>query len=210
MNDHTQTDAERRFQRRGRITAIALMGIVAGPMLVAYILFQTGIGIPDSQVNQGQLLDPPQHFSDWQPKSLDGEAWTSDPEQKRWRFVVPIDAGCTGQCKANLYLTRQVHVRLADKAYRVKRVILPVNGMPSEDLLDALREEHPGTEIVHPDQSAMMTSLEKTNLPGDPVAEGRYFLMDQEGFVMMAYGPDHTGNQLLKDIKRLLRYSYED
>ncbi len=210
MNDHTQTDEERRFQRRGRITAIALMSIVAGPMLVAYILFQTGVGIPDSQVNQGQLLDPPQHFSDWQPETLDGEPWKSDPEQKRWRFVVPVDARCTGHCQANMYLTRQVHVRLADKAYRVKRVILPVNGAPSEDFLDYLQEEHPGTEIVQPDQSAMMASLEKTNLSGDPVTEGRYFLMDQEGFVMMAYGPDHTGNQLLKDIKRLLRYSYED
>lgn len=210
MNDQNQTDAERQFQRRGRITAIALMTIVGLPMLVAYVLFQTGVGIPEGQVNQGELVDPPQRFSDWQPETSDGDAWAANPEQKRWRFVVPIDAECSGHCQANLYLTRQVHVRLGDKAYRVKRIILPVGDAPSEDILESLQEEHPGTEIVQPDQADMMASLAQTNVPGDPVAEGRYFLMDQEGFVMMAYGPEHTGNQLLKDIKRLLRYSYED
>ncbi len=210
MNDQPQTDAERQFQRRGRITAIALMSIVALPMLIAYVLYQTGVGIPDGQVNQGTLLDPPQRFTEWQPETLTGESWALNPEQKRWRFVVPIDAQCTGHCRDNLYLTRQVHVRLADKAYRVKRVILPVGGTPSDEFLEYLHEEHPGTEIVQPEQADMMASLAQTNMPGDPVAQGRYFLMDQEGFIMMAYGPDNTGKQLLKDIKRLLRYSYED
>ncbi len=210
MNDHTQTDAERQFQRRGRITAIALMTVVGLPMLIAYVLFQTGVGIPKGQVNQGELVDPPQRFSEWQPETLDSEAWASNPEQKHWRFVIPIDAECTGYCRDNLYLTRQVHVRLGDKAHRVKRVILPVDGAPSEDTLDYLEAEHPGTEVVQPDQPAMMASLAQTNVPGDPLEAGRYFLMDQEGFVMMAYEPEHTGNQLLKDIKRLLRYSYED
>lgn len=210
MTDQDPNERQRQFKRRGQITAIGLITVVALPMLIAYVLFQTGVGIPDGQVNQGELLDPPQRFIQWQPETLAGEAWTLDPEQKRWRYVIPVDAECGERCQANLYLTRQVHVRLADKAYRVKRIILPVGGEPSDALLEQWREEHPGTEVLRPEEATMMASLADTNLPGNPVSEGRYFLMDQEGFVMMAYGPDHTGNQLLKDIKRLLRYSYED
>lgn len=211
MSDAPRTDErEQQLQRRGRIIATALMVVVALPMLVAYVLYHTGIGIPEGQINKGELLDPPQRFSDWAPRTLEGEPWEPNPEQKRWRIIVPITSDCSGYCEENLYLTRQVHVRLAEKAYRVKRLIMPMDGPLTEEMQTFLKQEHPGTEWVRPERVAMMASLKQTNQPEAPLESGRYYLMDQEGFVMMSYTPEHSGNELLKDLKRLLRYSYED
>lgn len=211
MSDAPQPDErQRQLQRRGRIIAASLMAVVALPMVLAYVLYHTGVGIPDGQVNKGDLLDPPQRFSDWEPRTLDGEPWQPDSEHKRWRIIVPITSDCSGYCEENLYLTRQVHVRLAEKAYRVKRLIMPMDGALDEEMQTFLKEEHPGTEWVRPERAAMMASLKQTNFPGAPLETGRYYLMDQEGFVMMSYTPEHSGKELLKDLKRLLRYSYDD
>lgn len=211
MSDAPRTDErEQQLQRRGRIIATALMAVVALPMLIAYALYHTGVGIPDGQINKGDLIDPPQRFSAWEPRTLNGEPWQAEPEQKRWRLIVPIASDCSGHCEENLYLTRQVHVRLADKAYRVKRLIMPMGGPMEESVRSFLQEEHPGTEWVRPDRAAIMASLKQTNQPEPPLDRGRYYLMDQEGFVMMSYTPEHSGSELLKDLKRLLRYSYDD
>lgn len=197
-----------RARRRGQWIAAALMGLVALPMVLAYVLYQTGVGIPEGQVNEGRLLDPPQPFADWQPTTLngaDGSAVAPD-----WRYVVPVRSACPEVCRDKLYLTRQVHVRLGDKAHRVKRVILPLDGRPDEATLEFFERKHPGTDVLLADRATVRDSLAETNLPEDPLAKNRYYLVDREGFVMMAYGPDHTGKQLLKDIKQLLRYSYDD
>jgi len=207
----TETDQQTRTPnaRRGRLTAAALMLTVALPMFLAYLLYSTGVGLPDTTVNEGELLTPPPAFADWQPRHLGGGAWKRPPEPKRWRILLPISGDCRGHCRDNLYLTRQVHLRLAQKAYRVKRLLL-VEGPLRADTADYLEAEHPGVELLRVDASAMAQSLAKAGRPGTTQARGDYYLMDQDGFVMMAYNAGHTGEQLLKDIKRLLRYSYEN
>lgn len=195
--------------RRGRLTAAALMLTVALPMLLAYLLYTTGVGLPNTTVNEGELLSPPQVFADWTPRELDGDAWERPAGPKRWRLLVPIDGDCSGHCRDNLYLTRQVHLRLAQKAYRIKRLLL-VEGPMSANTANYLEVEHPGVELLRVDAGAMSQSLTEAGRPSDAQVQGEYYLMDQDGFVMMAYNPGHTGEQLLKDIKRLLRYSYED
>ena len=206
------TDTSERAQspdvRRGRLTAAALMLTVALPMLLAYLAYTSGLGLPDTTVNQGQLLSPPQALADWAPRFLDGTAWEQPVQPKRWRLLVPITGDCNGQCRDNLYLTRQVHLRLAQKAYRVKRLLL-VEGPLSAATADYLETEHPGVELLRVDASAMARTLTEAGRSSDVRAQGEYYLMDQDGFVMMAYNAEHTGEQLLKDIKQLLRYSYE-
>lgn len=200
---------DRKMQRRGRIIATSLILLVSLPMLIAYVLYHTGVGIPQGSTNEGDLLAPPQLFADWEPVQLNGRGWAvSDQPRSRWRWIIPIDSDCTGHCEDNLYLTRQVHVRLASEAYRAERIVLPLDGPLSESRKQWLEEEHPGVIVLRPNVGAMMSSLAETNQPESPLEPGRYYLMDQEGFVMMSYGPEHSGSQLLDDIKRLLRYTY--
>lgn len=211
MTDVTTNAHEKYLQRRGRIMAIGLILVVSLPMILAYVLYQTGFGVPEGSTNKGDLLSPAQAFSGWHPETQKGAAWNvEDDKQKRWRLIVPVDRECTGYCEQNLYLTRQVHIRLAKEAYRVERVVLLMDGALSSDRTEWLDQEHPGVQVLRPDTVAMMASLAETNLPGDPLETGRYFVMDQDGFVMMGYTPEHTGGELLDDIKRLLRYSYEN
>ncbi len=211
MSDKTEMSAEdRAAQRRGRILGASVMLVVLLPMVIAYGVYFTGIGMPTGTINKGDLLTPPVPISDWQLTTLEGEPWVIDQQPTKWRLLIPGAASCDQACKDNLYLTRQVHIRLGEKGLRVERLYLLTDEGLSNSLSAYLEQEHSTVKVLQVDEQAMRASLADTNLPGNPIEKGRYFLMDQEGFVMMGYDAEQSGNDLLKDIKRMLRYSYED
>ena len=46
--------------------------------------------------------------------------------------MVPISANCDAACQQNLFITRQVHIRLAEKAARVERILLALENIPEQ------------------------------------------------------------------------------
>ncbi|WP_049722984.1 hypothetical protein [Gilvimarinus polysaccharolyticus] len=207
MTDVQQT-SQSPSKKRGQLQALLLMLIVALPMIAAYTIYHTGWGMPDGTVNQGVLLSPPIQISDLAPQEQN-ETWDLTEESKRWRYVIPGNASCDKTCLDNLYLTRQVHIRLNEKAERVERIYLLQDEVLSPELTQHIKEQHPLLRVMTIKRSDLTEALKGSNFSDDPVAAGRYFLMDQEGFLMLAYTPVHSGGELLKDIKKMLKNSYE-
>lgn len=202
--------AEAPNKKRGQIQALLLMLVVAAPMIAAYIIYHTGVGIPTGTVNKGALLAPPQYFPDLPTRYADGGAWQLDDEPTRWRYVIPGTGSCDQLCRDNLYLTRQVHIRLNEKARRVERYYLLLDSSIEPQFAAYLEQEHPRLRILEAPRDALNNMLSKTNTGANPDRNGQYFLMDQEGYLMMSYGPNTDGADLLKDIKKMLKTSYEE
>ncbi|UTF59126.1 hypothetical protein [Gilvimarinus sp. DA14] len=197
-------------KRRGQIQALLLMLVVALPMIAAYVIYHTGVGMPEGTVNKGKLLQPPQHLPDLPLRFADGGAWDFAEQPVRWRYVIPGSGSCDQVCRDNLYLTRQVHIRLNEKARRVERYYLLLDGAIEPQFAAYLEKEHPRLRIVEAPRAALNDALAKTNETQNPDRAGRYFLMDQEGYLMMSYGPNTDGADLLKDVKKMLKTSYEE
>ena len=192
--------------------AVLMMSVLALPLVAALVVYRTGIGMPTGTANEGVLLTPPQPVEQLALVELDSTVpWNLSEERARWRLLVPALAGCDDRCKQNLYLTRQVHVRLAKDAYRMERFILLGQNEPVEaELAEFLQSEHPGLRIMRVSEDRLAALRVATNLASSQAeSEGHYYLMDQRGFLMMAYHQEHTGNQLLADIKRMLKVTYE-
>lgn len=168
-------------KKRGQIQALLLMLVVALPMVSAYVIYHTGWGMPTGTVNKGVLLTPPQSLSAMNLVQADGEVWDIDSEEKRWRYVIPGGADCDQTCMDNLYLTRQVHIRLNEKARRVERIYLTFDQELSPSLAEHIAKEHPKLRVMHIDQQAFEQLMAPTNLNDDAVSAGRYFLMDRKG-----------------------------
>ena len=210
-NDVTPlTEQQKQQQRRGRIQAAAIMLIVILPMMIAYSVYYTGIGVPKGTINKGQLIDPPQQIDDLPLQTLDGENWHAAEQAKRWRWIIPGHAQCNELCQKNLYLTRQVHIRLAEKSGRVERLYLLLDEYIDPATEEFIHTEHPHMPIVKASADAVKNLFAQTSLPPEAIATGHYFLMDQDGFIMMSYYHQHQGKVLLDDIKRMLKYSYEE
>ena len=210
MNMIASGELKRQRQVRGRIQALLIIAIVVLPIVAAYIMFYTRMGIPQHTTNKGDLLNPPVAVATLNLHTLAGEPWDVNAQEKKWRLLIPGGRDCGMTCVDNLFLTRQVHIRLAEKSARLERIYLLQDNDLSAATAEYLQRDHPHVPVlkIAPDAFA---ELQKSlpHLATSSLSK-HYFLMDQEGFVMMAYSPENSGKDLLTDIKRMLKYSPEE
>lgn len=207
MNDTTQIQDPGKQRSVGRKQGIMIFSIVFISMAVAIFIHKTGIGMPTNTVNKGTLMDPPLQLKDLQLKDSSGEGILA--AGRKWRLLIPYTNSCGQKCDANLFVTRQVHIRLGDKARRVERVLLSFDAIDSEQRTH-FSEQHPRMKLVNIGRTEFEQWLASSNAPKDVIEAGNYFLVDQAGFAMMFYNDQHHGNELLTDVKRLLKFSYEE
>ncbi len=196
MNDAAQVPERRRI-RRGRLLLLLILGLPAVPITLAWLSFHTGIGVPEERRNQGILLHPPVSLAGLLPPPVgDNPQWTlllSNQEQR-----------CEDACRQLLYHTRQQHIALGRRSWRLRRIYLH-GGELSPAEIEFFASEHPGLVTLPPDEalSARMEELRGRVAPrhGAPQA----FLVDPRGFVLLAYGVEHQGKELLQDLLILMR-----
>lgn len=190
--------------RRGRRTAILLFAIGFGPMVFATIMYYTGWLNPAGHTNNGTLIQPvvpveTLHLQTAAGKPL-AERFGPDKAEPQWMLMV-VAGECGGACEELLYLARQVNIALGKNANRVSRAAA-LGSVPSE-LSSRWQDEYRLMERLAP---APGTS---PDWPAgvDPEAEPRILLVDPFGNMMMHYGADNTGKQMLEDLKHLLKIS---
>lgn len=203
-------NSEESLKKRNKYYGLLIVAAIILPMVLAYAIFKTGFGFPSSTTNKGTLITPPKLI---QELVLDDQANLNGlykPEEgntkKKWRILVPVTAACDEICKNYLYLTRQSHIRLAEKAYRVERILILLDSL-SDPEIEKLKQEHPGTIIVSSTIASLSSLFSGVQLPLSP--EQFFYLIDQNGYVMMRYGKENTGHDLLDDIKKLLKFTYD-
>ena len=201
----TDSSKQQKYSQR---QGLLMLAIVLVPMIAAYVMFKTGWGMPAETINKGILLVPPQPVSELNLAENDKILSRLYPaEKKQWRIMVPVMANCEAACQQNLFITRQAHIRLAEKAYRVERILLTLDEV-SPQQKQQLLEKHPNVRWLDSSRTALTNWLADTNLAATQ-PDKYYFLIDQDGFAMMVYNTEHSGQNLLDDLKRVLKYTYE-
>lgn len=186
-----------------KTTLLLIVAVALIPMVAAYTAFFTGIGVPDNTVNNGSLIKA----LSLEPL-LSEEEWQRLQDEKKWRLFLPLGKSCNKSCEDNFYTTRQVHVRLGEKGLRVERYAINYGGAAGQQYLDDIKADHPILQTVTVESSAW-ESWSETLADFKAETESHFYLLvDQEGFAMMVYTDQH-GNELLKDIKRALKFSID-
>lgn len=156
--------------------------VLLTPILV--ILASTGLYFSgwvkgEDTVNQGVLIQPP----------IDISALGLEKDDRRWWLVTSSVEGCAESCEEQLFWVQQVHIALGKESTRVRRHLLT-------DQQVTLIQEYPG--LI---QSVGNTSaLNQT----EPV---QLFIIDPLGNVVMRFNAEHRYEQVLKDMKTLLKRS---
>ena len=176
-----------------QLALIFLMPTIA--MSLAWLMYFTGIWVPDGRTNKGKLLLPPVQFAD-----LHLQENAINDTEGLWRVVVFGSTHCQEeQCIDSLYKTRQVHIALGKESERVTRFyIAPERPLPTPEL----ETEHPGIQWLKADKSHVQKALGVKNWP-----QNQIFIIDPLGNLIMGYQADQPGGDLLKDLKKLLKAS---
>ncbi|TGN39579.1 hypothetical protein E5Q11_12420 [Marinobacter confluentis] len=190
--------------RRGRRMALLLFAVGFGPMILATVMYYTGWLNPTGHSNHGELLQPPVQVAELQLNGADSQPLSDrfgpELEEPEWMLLVVAD-NCGTACEELLYRARQVNIALGKNANRVNRSAWV--GSMSDDLAERWPEEYSSMERV---SQASNTSAALP--PGiDPAQQPRILVIDPFGNIIMHYGSEHTGKEMLNDLKHLLKLS---
>ena len=190
--------------RRGRRTALLLFAIGFGPMIFATIMYYTGWLNPAGNNNHGELIQPPAPLAEIQLQGASGnplvDRFGPDKPDAEWMMVV-VSEQCASECEELLYLARQVNIALGKNANRVNRSAWL--GSVPDDLSARWSNEYSSMERL-----SILEGRTPKWPPGiNPEHQPRILLVDPFGNVIMHYGTEHTGKDILKDLKHLLKLS---
>jgi hypothetical protein len=160
-------------------------------MATAWILYdrvyvQQDFSYDGATSNHGRLVRPPLPVDQYFPN-----------RDKPWSVLIANTTVCGVKCRDRLYDTRQVHIALGREAYRLERIYWSAV-KPSKQLRDLLTEQHRGLQILTGPEVKVLV---------DKVGVADFYLVDPNGFLMMAYDERHSGKDLLEDLKFLMKFS---
>lgn len=158
--------------------------------------------------NKGVLLTPATPLTGLELTDREGKTWSFSTQKPRWRLLIPVADGCAKTCRDALYLTRQVHVRLERNAHRLERILLNLGPALDANTLAFLDKEHPHLVILNGQRSAFEERLRASNGAWSSTADDTY-VVDPAGVAMLYFTPEHSGGDMLDDLRHLMKYSPE-
>lgn len=179
----------------------ALALLFFGPFIVALLLY----GGRGSFGGFGQFENPDRELFA-EPTTLplipiqlaDGTDSAADWARSRWSLIYARMPRCEAQCEASLMRLRQVYLALGGDQDRVQLVFLaPIGEVPTNIPADYL---HGRLEMARSDELTRVFGQER-------LEEGRYFVVDPLGNLILSYPDDADLGRLLKDLERLLGVS---
>jgi cytochrome oxidase Cu insertion factor (SCO1/SenC/PrrC family) len=199
-----------RMVRRRRRVLIGLALLFFAPLALAFFLYYGMRWHPSGHLNHGDLIQPALPLPELSLRELDAangdERLTQTGFLKgKWTLLYFGPGDCPAACRDDLYDTRQVRAALGKDSERVQRVFLAQGACCDRELL---KTEHPDLITVRAtDEAAPLVELLHQSQAGG-VADGRVYLIDPLGNLMMSYGAGAPPKGMLEDLKKLLGLSH--
>ena len=89
-----------------------IWGVGLVPVLLAVLVWASGVGVPDKGMNRGELVQPVRTL----------EQWGGDPGRHtgHWSLLLVHESNCSGECEQQLESLKRVHDALGREADRVR------------------------------------------------------------------------------------------
>lgn len=190
---------------RHRTTLILLALIFLAPTLGAWILFNfTDMGRNGGgNVSHGRLISPVRKIDDVAlTDPVDGEK--SHRLYGKWNIVYLVAGQCDQTCEHKLYMMRQLRLAMGRDAERLQRVLV-VYGAGTAVLSDVQKQSYKGQLLIRATQQ--MQTIFKLTDTERPLDLRRLYIVDPRGNLMMSYPDGSDPSGIIKDLKRLLKYS---
>jgi hypothetical protein len=200
-----------KVKQKNRLTIIALLIIFAMPVVFAYSAFFFNWYEGENTVNKGDLIQPILPRAEFNLYAEDNSLIEQKDYISKWSLIY-VNPGleCDDACVINLNLIRQVHVALGKVAIRrddgrdrlFRMLVMPMDANLD---LDAFSD----ISVVKSDVKDAKWQATDRQLDASYI-----YLADPLGNILMRYGPYKSsegisvkGKDLVKDIKKLLKYS---
>ncbi|NBB08652.1 hypothetical protein [Pseudomonas sp. SLFW] len=190
MNPASTSEARpRKSRRRGRVQLILVFLVAIGPMVLATAMYKLKFWVPESRSYHGELIG-------------NGESRIElgvQTDEKRWQLLVTAPRECDADCQQLVYLARQVQIGLGRDASRASHALTTAQPITGE--YDAkLAREYPQLQRYPLDLKRYQRMAPGIELP-------QLWIVDPHGNLVLRYGAEVNGKDLLNDLRQLLKLS---
>jgi len=176
-------------RRKGRLQLMLVLLVAIGPMILATSMYKFKFWVPDSRSFHGQLIGNGQSRAELGVQT----------QESRWQLLVSVPGVCAADCEQLVYLARQIQIGLgrdAGRASHALAIALPL----SADYDAKLSREYPQLQRY----SLELARYQKA-APG--IETPQLWIVDPHGNLVLRYGAEVNGKDLLKDLRQLLKLS---
>jgi len=195
-----------------------MIAILAGVIVAGFLLFPKTEEQRNSLLsrlgttNHGEFVLPPVPMVDLELADTDQSSWHFADQKTKWRMVIAGAGACVEQCREMLYLTRQVHISLGKYSRRFERLYFALGEDLAHETAEYIKLNHPFLKVLKTDNRSFEAILKETNAPLNVSGSRddhtmRAYLIDQQGLIMMSYTLENDGNEIIEDLKHLMKYS---
>ena len=190
--------------------ALVLLGLLfMTPAFVAWVMHNSSEQgwRPEGTTNRGALVHPARPLT--MPADLKiADQAANDYLQGKWTLLYIGDADCDAVCNENLYKMRQIRTAQNENMRRIQQLYLvrdeaipaPLAGLLASDYKDTV------VTLLAPAQVEQIAPYFLIDGVAMQAAE-RVYIIDPLGNLMMYYPQDADPSGMLKDLKKLLKYS---
>ena len=186
---------------RGKRTLLIVAALFFVPVAVAFALYYGKLWRPANSASKGELIEPARPLLVAGLRHPDGTPAGSDVLSGKWTLIYIGDGRCDDACRNALVFGRQSRLALNNEMTRVQRVLLATANCCDSDYL---AREQPG--LIALDASSKDASALLAQFP--EAREHSLFIVDPLGNLMMRHDASHTTQDLLSDLKKLLKLSH--
>jgi hypothetical protein len=190
--------------------ALVLLGLLfMTPAFVAWVMHHSSEEgwRPEGTTNRGMLVHPARPLTLPADMLVAGVS-ANDYLQGMWTLLYIGVTDCDDVCNNNLYKMRQINIAQNENMKRVQRLYLARGEGLSGALGELLQKEYPKMAVTllsatQAEQIAPGFLIDGISMEG---AE-RVYIVDPLGNLMMYYPADADPGGMLKDLKKLLKFS---
>jgi hypothetical protein len=188
---------------RQQFTLIGIFALFFGPLILVMLMRSSWWQYqPSGLKNLGMLVQPPQHIALERNQETDS----------KWLILHVLGEPCEQACVDSTAAMRQVH-RAAGRHAEHLGVVLLSQSSVAPELRSELESVYPAFNIVEGSEALIESLLEINTRVSDPPTglNGiNTYLLDPMSNVVLAYTAEANPGDLLKDLKRLLKWSDQE
>ena len=175
------SDTTGQQSKSGLNPLLVLAVMFAAPLIIAAILLSLRDPSSFATTQNGTLIEPPFTIKLHTMFDLEGAALSEETVLGKWSVIYLTDNECDTQCLQKKGILVNLHKALGKDQSKVVMITSP---------------------------STMATTSQDIGYQALYLEKECVLLMDQHGHIMMHYGPTANASGILKDIRKLLKYSH--
>ena len=194
--------------KKSYTTLWVMIVLFALPYVAAMYFYMNRDSFELETSNYGALISPVQQLEDITFSTLNNESFQFSNYSGRWILVTVGNSNCLQACQENMYKIRQIRKAVGQERGRVERVFLLTDGNNISEFTKKLTG-YQGMVVAkayEADSSNFLDTFKYGNTDNHSIENG-IFIVDPLGNFMMSYPEGADAEEILKDVRRLLKVS---